>query len=506
MTRLYLKLAAASLCLALGSGINPAALSASPAASTSVPLNSYVYEYLEKLDGLGYLEAMRTGNKPYTRSQISDWLRGISEKAKQQPNTPAYVKQMLLRLEKDFAKDGSQFGLRNLRLTGAHYSGDTLSYRPNSVVAQYQPLSVNNNGFKYSPNGNGILSAAFEGELDNRFVLALTPRLSASSHQSEAELETGYLKFAIRNTEVLMGRNELWWGQGTRGTLALTNNAVPFTGIKFSNIKPITPAPILKFLGPSHLSFLYAPMEKNRSDVNSPSFVAMRADFQPDRNFTFGAARTSIVGGNGHGLSHSDYWDFLLGTNAGTAAEDKWNSIAGFDFRWRLPNARGAQFYGEIYGEDQAKMLIIPGPSQVAGLAGLYIPRLSKDGSWDAQLEWAQTGTPWYVHSLYRDGYVYRGNIIGDSMGTNAQRLYAKVGHYLPSAASVSLNYEHIVQNRTANFPQTIDSLWLSAQKQIDEDSHLILNVGFAKIANPGFQAGPSENSHLVSMTFVQSY
>ena len=60
------------------------------------------------------------------------------------------------------------------------------------------------------------------------------------------------------------------------------------------------------------------------------------------------------------------------------------DDIGGFDFRVRLP---GVQFYGEMYGEDQAHGM----PSDWGYRGGVYLPQLTRDGSWDLVAEMAHT-------------------------------------------------------------------------------------------------------------------
>ena len=55
-------------------GLTPGVLQASPALSGNVPMGSYVYEYLDKLEGLGLLSAMPPGARPYSRLQVAGWV------------------------------------------------------------------------------------------------------------------------------------------------------------------------------------------------------------------------------------------------------------------------------------------------------------------------------------------------------------------------------------------------------------------------------------------------
>ncbi len=69
-------------------GLTPGKLQAAPALSGNVPMGSYVYEYLDKLDGLGLLATMPAGARPYSRLQVAGWVLEMEQTLgkKQQPS------------------------------------------------------------------------------------------------------------------------------------------------------------------------------------------------------------------------------------------------------------------------------------------------------------------------------------------------------------------------------------------------------------------------------------
>ena len=483
--------------------------------SANVPLNSYVYDYVEKLDGLGYLQDMRIGAKPYTRMQVAKWVQQITVTMSNHSNVPPYAQAMLSELQKGFSQElaslagnPQQHGisLKEWTIGETYYKGNTLFHQGTSST--YQPLHSNQNGYRYAPHANEVLSLRIEGNVNDHLVVSASPRISYDNvHNTSSSLESGYVKTKVNNVEIQLGKDPMWWGQGYRSSLLLTNNAAPQTAIKLTNIDPVTTKGFFKFLGPSHTSAFYSILEKDRSDVRYPSFVGFRTDFSPTPNFTFGSALTSMVGGQGHMLKRSDYWTFLTGDNAETAGTDQWNSIAGFDFRWRVPKWNGVQVYGELYGEDQAHALtIIPLPSKVAHLVGVYIPRLSAKGDWDAHLELAHTTEFWYNHGLYKNGYTYKGDIMGDAMGNNADRYYAKLTHFISNGSQLALNLERIVQQSTQVSPQTIDSIWLSSRTKVEKDMFLNASLGVAEIKNAGYTSGNKARNYSMSVNFTKEY
>lgn len=317
---------------------------------------------------------------------------------------------------------------------------------------------------------------------------------------------SGYVKTRINGTDVQIGKDPVFWGHGATGSLILGNNMEPLASIKFSNIDPYISKGFFRFLGAMNVTALYSELEDNRTslsvnEINGPSFVGVRSDFTPQKNLTFSLTFTSMVGGKGKGLSGSDWWDWISGSND-EADQDKWNNIAGFDFKVRVPRCNGIQVYGELYGEDQANYM----PSKVAERVGAYIPRLSPDGEWDMKLKYAHTGNAWYGHQLYTNGYVYKGNIIGDSLGHNSSQYYIKVGRYLDKDSQISFNAQHTEMDWSAPVQQTIQSGWLQYQTQLQEQLQLTGTLGLAKIENANFTSGNRDTDHFAGVSLRWSY
>jgi hypothetical protein len=495
-----------------------AAQSVASRVSANIPLDSYIYTDLAKLDGLGYLKEMPNGAKPYTRMQVARWLTAIREQVLLDQRVPTYAQALLNRLEAEFnselallaGKTAAANGLafQELKVAGSYYHGETLNQVTKSA---YQPLNINNNGFKLEDGWNGLVSGRVAGAFGNYLLVSLTPRFDLNEEDDPVSLESGYFKTHYRNLQIQLGKDALWWGPGERGNLGLTNNARPLTSIQLSNLEPIRPDGIFKMLQQLDIHAFYADLEENRGakdgakDVDSPGFGGVRIAAAPGANFTVAGTLTAIVGGVGHELHLSDLGDFITGKNAETATGDKWDTIAGFDFRWRIPQLNGLQLYGELYGEDQAGK-IIPLPSKNAYLVGFDLPRLSADGQWDLKFETAQTTNVWYTHSLYRNGYTYHNNLIGDAMGYNARRYYVKLSRYLPAGAWLALRAERLTMDQDAANPPQVTTIWLSYNMNLQADLTLTVTTGVARVENLNNQAERSVRNYLGSVGLTKRF
>ncbi|SDD79265.1 hypothetical protein SPACI_042380 [Sporomusa acidovorans DSM 3132] len=444
---------------------------------------------------------------------MAQWLTEIEAEAQKRP-LPQYLTDMMKELEQELAEEvkllsGKQadlsFKLKEVGLELGAYDGNTVKY--SGPRASYQPLNGNNNGYRYGQDGNLIATAQISGKLGRDVVVALEPRFSYDDDQKgDIALTSGYVKTRINGISVQLGKDPVFWGHGASGSLILGNNMQPLTSIKFSNLEPYTSKGFFRFLGEMNFTAMYSELESNRTkmsanEVDSPSFVAMRGTFTPQQNLTFGLTLTSMLGGKGNSLNHSDWKHWFPAIND-DVANDKWNDIAGFDMKVRLPKWNNVQLYAEYYGEDQVHYK----PAKTARRVGVYIPRLSDDGAWDMKVECANTSNVWYIHQLYTNGYVYKDNIIGDPLGHDARQYYVNIGHYLDKNSRLSFNANYVTMERTAAISQTIKSGWLAYQTKLQDNMFLDGKLGIAKISNADFSSGRGETNHFAGVSLRWLY
>ncbi len=220
-------------------------------------------------------------------------------------------------------------------------------------------------------------------------------------------------------------------------------------------------------------------MGLKHKDYDDAGLIGIRADFSPTSYFTFGLSRLSMLGGDGNGLDSSDWGHWLYGRND-DADKDRWDDIAGGDFRLSLP---GVTFYGELYGEDQSHYM----PSKVAYRAGIYLPKLTHDGSWDMTLEMADTSDAWYGHQRFNNGWTYHDAIMGDAMGRDARKYYGAIRHYLPHETSIGLYAQRTEMERGMRVHPTVNEFGLTGQTKLGQDVYLNGIIGYANVENADF-------------------
>lgn len=507
----------------LWAGFVPAAGEAAPQLSGNVPTDSYVYDHLEKLDGLGLLKPMLTGSKPCSRLQVAGWVLEMESALGKQKNPSWLGKALLADLRKEFAAelkrlaDGSpavEPAVREWKAGLSYYNGDAAGYSRGRGT--YQPLNPHSQGLRYDQGMNAYGTLLWEGSLGPDAWISLTPRVAwGEDSGAGARLHSGYVKLRSGNTEFFAGKDTLSWGQGRMGSnLLLSDNATPLTRFQASNIEPLHYRGLLKHLGAIQTKVFFALLGKREywdgstwRDHDNPGLYGIRFDFQPAPDFTIGAGYTSMFGGRGIDMSFSDYWRMIIGKTNKAPGFDFANGISGFDFRWRFPQLSGMQLYGGWYTEDNTSFDEIGKKLNVkAHIGGIYIPRLTPSGDWDLTLEAAGTGKSWYVHGTYLGGHTYDGQILGDPMGGDAKRYSVRLNHYLDSRTQVGLTLERTVQGVSRPVSQRVDAYALSLRHRLSNDLLMEFTGGLASRDNAGFLAGASRKNKFVGWSISRRF
>lgn len=487
---------------------------ASAMTSTNVPVDSVYYTYIDKLSGMGYIQSMPNGAKPYSRLEVAKWVLEAKDKAAEKPMPDylasqldaleAYVAPEIAMLQGDAAQN--DVTLRDVTVEGTYNNADALQYPYKSVHGSWQPFGANRNGYRYGRDGSVSASMEISGNIGHDTAVSLRPRLGyTTDDKGTASLEEGYVKTRFGSLEVEAGRQAMIWGQGASGNLLLGNNMKPLTALQVHLNEPKKVGGFMRFLGDVDFHSFYGILDGDRkadaasmgrTDFDDPGLLGLRVDITPTDYATFGISRISLLGGKGNSLSRSDWGDWLTGTNAYT--NDKWDDIGGFDFRLRFP---GVQWYGELYGEDQAGYL----PSKVAYRLGAYFPRLTSDGMWDMTVEAAKTSDVWYRHGTFQDGWTYSGDIMGDPMGTDALKYYGSVKRYLPYEGYLGAYYMRTEMERSTPGHPVVDEAALMGQQKVGDNVYLKGTLGLARVQN-GAGSGQTDYAKFATAAFQWRY
>lgn len=461
--------------------------------SSNIPLDSPIYLYLEKLAGMGLVTSDVKGLKPFSRAEAARLVLE-AERAASDHNeaTPDLGNELIKRIREMIPREVSLHGndikpqlldfnplvssrLRYLYLDGAPRDYNRIVWDPanqsafgfiggnlrpqnpaplSSTGTEGTPLLENNNGTVH-PSGNSVeLRAAGEGHLSSYATLFVEPQLLVSENDSNGFLEKGYLKIGGGGLELEVGRDENWFGPGYRGTTVLTNNARNFDQIKLWSPEPLEVGWVKEYFGAVKYAIVAARFDETGSGVKKrqPYFLGMKLAVKPKEWFEIGINFARQVGGPGTDGNSASFSEILFGGGY----NDRTNSIAGFDLRFRLPWLRNSELYAEYSGEDSASFW----PFVESYVAGLYVPCLTDSCRDDFRFEFFWGSVMLYAaDGEFPVGYTYHDITPGHSQGIAAQDYFFRYSHWFGPRNILSLEYFYTERGQIGLMPgQSLES------------------------------------------------
>lgn len=271
---------------------------------------------------------------------------------------------------------------------------------------------------------------------------------------------------ALSNWQLGAGAVPRWWGPGWDSSLILSNNARPAPGLYLERRRFTAFAtPWLAWLGPWHAVTFMSQLETDR-DFARPLLWGARLTFKPFESLEVGLNRTAMWGGDGRPQSLGVFKDLLIGEDNFNADQpgkstEPGNQLGGIDLKFtQVHQQQVYACYTQWIGEDEAGGL----PSGFLGLAGcswqtaaLVLPGLPSMALSTVFMEFSNTAMGgWtgdtnfrsaYEHSIYVDGYRYRGRALGSQYDNDSKTL--AIGWLLQQHATRS--YRLIFRNLDLN-------------------------------------------------------
>jgi len=437
------------------------------ASSVNVPLDSWVYAALEKLEGFGLIDSSLSGTKPYSRLEVArlveeamrKWDDLLSQRKPSNFVEKELIPSLLERFKKEFKPELIEWGaLEGSRaptylkpvdevILKYAYQTDNPVIRPQSAnLPTHTTYPIyNNDGITYRKPNNFTAELQGEGRLWNHFSFFYRPIFKTFLNEDPGvELEKGYLKAEGANIELEVGRDSLWWGPGHHGALLMTNNAQPFDLIKLSNSHPF----LLPVLGPFKFNIFFSKLDNEYPSIPHPLIYGLRLNFKPHPIFELGLSQVAIFDGEGRNdLSIGDYFKILYSNKNrdGTKLDSNQQFAVDFSLRWPnfdriLPIARSLKFYGEWGAEDTG----FP-PDRRAYLLGFFLNDLFLIGRTDLRLEYTNTSpksvpAAWYNHGSYPP--IFHERIFGHHVGSNAEDIFVRLTNYLSPKLLLGLDFD----------------------------------------------------------------
>ncbi|SRR5579885_395453 len=424
-----------------------------------IPMESPIYEELETLDGLGYLDTYFSEIRPFSRVEAArltlEAERNMRMEDKFEPLAVQLTKVLDRQLSEEIGwlRSNSEDKLPNiihpLQDVAGQYVYSAGSRRhwltgPNGPINAQEgtPLLPNNDGLQTDPGSNEIIRASGWAGMGS-FVTGYAegaiagPLTHAIAGTSRGQLLGTEAVVSLGNTAISFGQEERWWGTGQYGSLSQGDNAKPFYALTVQNIHPRYLPWILRYLGPGRRQIFMGQLDADRATSQHPWIAGHTLVFKPLPWFEFGITRAIIFGGRDN--DHYDFTGFLgrfTGIATGNPANGNTKSRGGIFLKFHIPKLRNLQLYQEMAGSDNLTYEV---PTighympflNVAYQGGAYLPRLTKDGLTDFRVEWVVTSGGYDIqngNSLY---FTYDGQLFGHPIGPNASQVDVQFGRWL---------------------------------------------------------------------------
>jgi len=495
------------------------------AGSVYIPVDSWIYPALTRLYGMGYLDTMFLGVRPYTRRSVLHMLQssqsaiihGDDEEAQE------ILAKLLTELSTE-VPDGSHprgavygvessytrvMGIDGPILRDSYNIGQTLSNdygRPYqsgfnaltgaSTTEEWGPFSLYVRGeYQHSPSAAGYsyALAADLSYIDTIYVYAAPNRPQATIPEGPISAENPFrlveasLSVHLLGHEISGGKTDAWLGPAYGGAGDWSNNAENIYSFRINRVEPLKIPLLWRVLGPVRYDFFYGSL-KGHTAPNDPWVHSEIFSFRPTNNFEFAFQRSIIFGGKGHEpvTLHTFLKGFFDPNDTATtlkySRDDPGARFADFTFSYRLPFVRR---YASIYADtfDHDDVTPISAPRRAAYRTGIYLSHIPKLNKLDFRLEAVSTdpnvqrsfnGEFYYFEVVQQQGYTNKGMIMGDWIGREAKGGQAWFTYHLSGREWLQLEY--LNKKTEANFipgGTTQNQYKASVVKRLSEDLEL---------------------------------
>lgn len=425
-----------------------------------VPLDDPIYQELETLNSLGFLDDYLEEIKPISRIEAArltlEAQRNLVSSEENDPLAKTLVDRLRLELADEInwidteTEDDLPNMIHPLERAEAAYiysSGGRRFWDSGGTDANVDidasegtPLLPNNDGIATGAGSNevvrwsgwgglgGFLTGYGEFEASGPF----TRSLSGNSRVLPLGVE-GVV--GLGNHALSLGQEEMWWGTGHFAALSQSNNTTPFIALRFQNIHPTLLPSFLRYLGQFRYQVFFGQLDGDRYNSH-PWIDGQIFSFKPLPNFEFGLTHTIDFGGRyNDNYNLSGFIGRATGFKTGNQQSGNTNSRGGFYLKFYFPRLRNLEVYQEILSEDNATNAV-PGIGRFLPFlatsyqGGIYLPRLTKDGRTDLRVEYAILEPNYSIHntSLY---WTYDDGLMGDAMGPNATEVDLALGRWM---------------------------------------------------------------------------
>jgi len=417
--------------------------------SPYVPLDSWVYPAMERLEAMGYVRTAMLGMRPWTRLECARLVEEATDRERSLEKNPPVADRLIGSLQREFVHAlGLLGGARNRSLelesvytrftgiagqplTDGYHFGQTITNdfgRPygegfNSVTglsgwASSGPFTAYLRGeYQHAPAGPEFPLGAREFISKADYGVPLPPSQLSPAVDRFRALDA-YVAMNFENWQISFGKQSLWWGPGQGGSMMFSDNAEPVTMLRISRVSPVKLPGIFGWMGPVRTEFFVGRLSGqefvygaptgllgnwNQPLSDQPMIHGEKISFKPSPNLEFGFSSTALFAGAGVPFTTKTFLRSLISPGNGTPGCYELSAVcpqidpgdrrSGFDLTYRLPGLRNwATFYTDSFTDDEFSPVAYFDRS--ANSAGLYFSHLPKLPRFDLRLEGVYTDNP----------------------------------------------------------------------------------------------------------------
>ncbi len=414
------------------------------ASSTNISLERDLYRDMELWAAEGLIGSNLYSIRPFARSEVGNQLVAALHQCGMMKTPSAACRDIQERYTKLFEAEIAE--ARSPDSTTGIFLKPAESF---SVSYNYLdgPFSVyNKEGIPYNDGHNALVQLQSHARLGRAISVFVQPvfiynerkTIDNESDRTEVRLHKGYAKLTLFNLELQVGRDSLWWGPSSHGSLLMSNNAKPFDMIKLSNPEPVLLPWIFSYLGPAQFNLIFSQLhdERRGAQLANPFLYGLRLGLKPLPILEVGASQLAMFGGPGRRDRKHLRPDHLYKIIYSRPSDnnDETNQEFVMDFAVNIPKLKkylfiidGIKFTGEWGGEDSG----IP-PNRRAYILGLaFFKPFTLDGAVIrgeyANLSPESVPDAWYRHPTYP--MHYEGRVFGHHAGGDADDIFIEWSH-----------------------------------------------------------------------------
>jgi len=330
--------------------------------SPYIPVDSWIYPAVMRLYGLGYIDNVYLGMRPWTRSSLERMIEEVGSRIEDAQDyadpTSSEAQQIYDAINRDLHPDMTGpcgFLQGHVRIESVYSAFRGISGTPlhdsfhlgQSIINDYgRPYENGLNNYTgiggyasagrfllyvrgefqaapsatgYSPDLARVLSAVDLIPTDpntGQIYPQATIPLGPIDTTTRARFLEAYVSTRLLNHEISLGKQDDWLGPGLGGGFAYSNNAENFYSFRINRVEPLHVPGLSYITGPFRYEFLVGglhghtlvpnplypgPGQPNVNTPGNPWMHIEKISFRPTENLEFGFERSAIWGGKGHG-------------------------------------------------------------------------------------------------------------------------------------------------------------------------------------------------------------